>query len=121
MNVYLFRYTLKPTKLSEHYGKIGGAHADLWAYDKDIDTARIKVQSYIMDYGWSLVEVEAEHVMPEEQILHLGIDAQSNFHAAKQWGISAFFSAYPVQDRADNVVEIHTLEKPHTKTSNKKH
>ncbi|MGY0646317.1 MAG: hypothetical protein ACW7DN_17250 [Paraglaciecola chathamensis] len=118
--VYVFVYHLKPTIACSEFGKVGGAHVDIWVHDSSRDSAETKAKSHLFDYGWQILEVERELVIDDEQIRDYREDAQANYYQAKIHGISAFFCAYPIQDRDDDVVEIYSLGDP-PNSSKQKH
>lgn len=111
MEVYVFVYHVKPTKGSPEYGKVGGAHADIWVFESSREAAEIKALSYLMDYAWEVIEVERKLVLDDEQIVQYRPDVQANYHQAKNRGISLFFSGYPPEDLEDGAVEIRPLSK----------
>jgi len=112
MDVYVFVYKVIPTKGSAEYGKVGGASADVWVLESNREQAEIKAKSYIIDLRWDILELKRELVLNDKQILRYREDAQANYYQAKKNGISAFFAAFPPEDREDGVVEIWSLDKP---------
>ena len=120
MDVYVFAYHVKPTATCSEFGKAGGAHADIWVLDSSRDSAETKAKSYLIDYGWLVVEQTNELVMNDEQIVHYREDAQANYSQAKKNGLSAFFCAYPVEERDDDVVEVYSIGNP-PRSSKTKH
>jgi len=111
-NVFVFVYHVKPTSSCSEFGKVGGAYADIWVLDSDRDMADIRARSYLMDYRWQVVEKTDELAMNDEQILHYREVAQISYSRAKMEGLSAFFSAYPVKERDDHIIEIYSLPEP---------
>jgi len=112
MRVYVFVMRVVPTAGTPQAHGIGGAIADVWVRDTDLDSARAKAVAFVMDYSWVIQEMQHELEPTAEQIQNLRADAFANYHQALSKGISAFFSAYPPKDRDDDVVEIRTLGVP---------
>lgn len=112
MEVYVFVYHVKPTEGSPEHGKIGSAHAEIYVYEDSRPAAETKALSYIKAIGWDLLDVEDVLVLNDEQILRYRKDVQSQYHRSKKYGLAAFFSASPLKDRDDGLVEIRPLKKP---------
>jgi hypothetical protein len=112
MDVYVFIYKAVPTRGSLEYGKVGGAHAEIWVVDSSKESAEIKAKTRLIDLAWDLIELENELVLNDELILNYPEDTQASYHRAKQEGIYEVFVAHPPEDREDGVVEIRSLDVP---------
>ena len=117
--VRVFLFDVQPTASSPHFGKIGGAEADIWVHHEDRDEAETMARAYVMDYGFLAGAVQEERVVREEEIQRYRADAQADFRRAIERGISGTFVASPPQDREDNTVEIHRMEPPHPSPGSK--
>ena len=112
MDVYVFVFEAIPTKGASEYGKIGGAHVDIWVLESSRNKAEVKAKSFLIDYSCDIVKLENEFVMNDDLIVQYREDAQANYYKAKKEGISAFFSAWPLVDHEDDFVEISSMGNP---------
>lgn len=119
MEVYVFVYHAKPTLVSPEFGKVGGAHVDVWVQESSRKAAETKANEHLIDLGWQILELERELVIQDEQISQYREDAQASYYQAKSGGISSFFAGYPHTDREDDLVEIRSLSEPHVSSKTK--
>lgn len=112
MKTFVFVYHAQPTASSPEFGRVGGAHVDVWVPESSRENAEKRAVEHLIDLGWNPLELENELVMLEGQIQDYRIDAQASYYQAQREGISSTFAAYPPQDRDDDVMEIRELNAP---------
>ena len=112
MDVFVFVYKAIPTTGSPEFGKVGGAHAEIWVVDSSKESAEIKAKARLIDLAWDIVELENELVLNDELIQNYREDTQATYRRARQEGIYEFFVAYPPEDRDDDLVEVRPLGSP---------
>lgn len=94
MDVYLFIYDVKPTSHSLAYGQAEGAHANIYVLDTSVDTARIRAQALLIDYGWIILDTLNERLVAPGDVAGLWEDARKTYHTAISQGIGALFICY---------------------------
>lgn len=112
MNLYFYRLKSEPTHAAQISPEIRGAFVHIWVKAASISDGEAKARACVMDYGWLVIDLEHALHPTESQIERLEVDERANCEKAKRFGISAFFIAWPKQDRTDGIVEISPLEEP---------
>lgn len=91
MQIFLFIYHVKPTPHSITHGTVDGAHADIYVLDTSVDTARIRAQALLIDYGWIILDIISERPVAPGDVAGLWEDARRTYHTAVSEGIGALF------------------------------
>jgi hypothetical protein len=112
MDVYVFVYHVKPTTGSPEFGKIGGAHVDVWVNESSRDAAELKALARLMDCAWQVIKFEDELVISDAQISQYPPESQTTFYQAKTNGIAAFFVGYLPDGHEETVVEVRPIGVP---------
>lgn len=112
MAVYVFAYHAKPTKGSPQYGKMAGAHVDIWVHDDARESAETRALAHLMDCAWVVISAEGEAVLHDGQISQQDKDVQACYFRAKRDGIFAFFSAYLPERPSNGGGELRAIENP---------
>lgn len=94
MDVYLFVYNVKPTPHSITHGTVESAHADIYVLDTSVDTARIRAQALLIDYGWIILDAVNERIVAPGDVAGLWEDARKTYHTAISQGIAALFICF---------------------------
>ena len=109
MDMYFVNVTAEPTKGSEEYGEVGGANVDVFVKASSLSEAAVKAIDYIINRSWVVVEETSVLKMTSEQISKMDEIHTATYHRAKKEGMHAFFAAWPVEDRDDDLVVISSL------------
>jgi len=110
--VYVLGFQAKPTKLSPEYGSVDSALIEIWVHSPTREQAESNAQSYLMDCGWSVIELLDAEEMLTKDILDYSKDTQSNLSKALRKGVHSLFLGNSLDPEASNSVEIRPLKKP---------
>lgn len=57
--MHFFRFLVRPTEKNEEYGEVGGAYANCWVREENLDVADQTIRSYLRDWEWTIEDTEA--------------------------------------------------------------
>lgn len=103
MGIFLFHIKAEPIPGNPATNDVGGAFVNLWAKADTQALAKMNAEMYLAKYGWVPLDWEIELEPTQPQIDRLGPDERANYEICRIHGISAFFSAWPKEERPEDI------------------
>ena len=109
MQIYLVHLKASPTSNSEEFGVVGGAYVHSFVTAESLSDAATKAVEYVMGRLWVITEQTTALLMTDDRIDNLDESDLAAFSRAHSDGMCSYFVAWPLEDRADDTVELRSL------------
>lgn len=120
MNTYLVHLKAVPSRGAQEFGQVGGAHVHLYVKSGSISEAAQQAVALVMSRSWVVSEQPESLLMTPERIALMDEIESAAYRRAQADGIYAYFVAWPIEDRDDDLIEIRSL-KDQDKSSDTEH
>ena len=109
MDLYFVQIEGRPTSGSEEFGQVGGARIEIFVQADSLAEAATKSIAHVMSRNWVVTSQLAAVLQTPERIAGLDTVPRKMCDRAMNEGLYSFFTAWPVKDRKDNMVEVRPL------------
>lgn len=93
--MHFFRFLVRPTEENEEHGEVGGAYANCWVRDGNLETADQVIRRSLKDWGWKIEETDAFYPTSLEDSLEPEV-ALKHYQEAEEDGLSVVLHKWPV-------------------------